>query len=121
MTRFKFHINLEQGEEQAQALHQFLSLPNRPIPHACCCVGPRDGDPVCPCRMAYVQIVNGKYYEISEIPGSGIVEYKINEVVSDVEACEIHMPRVDERGMSLTEARKKRLNYLKEKNNAPST
>jgi hypothetical protein len=48
-----------------EALKRFMSRP-RPIPHACCCLGPRDGDPVCPCAMAYVEQVNGVYYQISE-------------------------------------------------------
>lgn len=27
---------------------------------ACCCVGPQNGDPVCPCQMRNVTIVDGK-------------------------------------------------------------
>lgn len=30
---------------------------------ACHCVGPQNGDPVCPCRMPYLKIVNGRYIE----------------------------------------------------------
>ncbi len=28
---------------------------------ACCCSGPQEGDPVCPCRMRNVTIENGRY------------------------------------------------------------
>lgn len=28
---------------------------------ACCCIGPQNGEPVCPCRMRNVTIENGRY------------------------------------------------------------
>lgn len=31
---------------------------------ACFCVGPQNGDPVCPCRMRAVRVVDGRYVEI---------------------------------------------------------
>lgn len=32
--------------------------------HACNCVGPQKGQPVCPCRMRGVSIENGRYVEV---------------------------------------------------------
>ena len=32
--------------------------------HACCCMGPRNGEPVCPCAMKHVKIVDGHYVQI---------------------------------------------------------
>ncbi|MGF6157787.1 hypothetical protein M2267_003046 [Ensifer sp. KUDG1] len=31
--------------------------------HACNCIGPQNGQPVCPCRMRGVEIENGRYIE----------------------------------------------------------
>lgn len=31
---------------------------------ACFCVGPKNGEPLCPCRMRNVQVRNGRYIEI---------------------------------------------------------
>lgn len=33
-------------------------------PHACFCVGPQDGQPLCPCAMKGVRIENGRYIQI---------------------------------------------------------
>lgn len=30
--------------------------------HACCCMGPQDGQPLCPCRMRGVIERDGHYY-----------------------------------------------------------
>jgi hypothetical protein len=30
---------------------------------ACYCLGPQNGDPVRPCRMKYVHVVNGRFVE----------------------------------------------------------
>jgi hypothetical protein len=32
--------------------------------HACFCVGPKNGEPLCRCRMKNVQIKDGRYIEI---------------------------------------------------------
>ena len=32
-------------------------------PQACCCIGPQNGEPVCPCRMRNVIIKNGHYIQ----------------------------------------------------------
>jgi hypothetical protein len=31
---------------------------------ACNCVGPRPGQPVCPCRMPALKVVDGRYVEV---------------------------------------------------------
>ena len=33
------------------------------VPHFCACTGPRNGEPLCPCRMQNVKVVNGRYVE----------------------------------------------------------
>lgn len=38
-----------------------------PDVHACCCIGPQNGEPVCPCRMKNVLIVDGRYKEIVDL------------------------------------------------------
>lgn len=43
----------------------FLSAP--PMAVACHCRGPQNGDPVCPCEMRHVQIVNGRYMKIVDL------------------------------------------------------
>jgi hypothetical protein len=37
---------------------------DRPLMHACNCVGPQDGAPVCPCRMPSLAVHNGRLVEI---------------------------------------------------------
>ena len=34
------------------------------MPHECFCVGPQNGQPLCPCRMRGVQVKDGRYVEI---------------------------------------------------------
>lgn len=33
----------------------------------CGCIGPQNGDPVCPCRMKNVRVENGRYIEIHDL------------------------------------------------------
>lgn len=47
------------------AIRQHLSKA-RPESEACGCMGPQWGQPLCPCRMNWVEEVNGKYYQIHE-------------------------------------------------------
>lgn len=51
------------NEETAIAQH--LSKP-RPTLSACSCMGPQNGDPFCFCDMKMIEIVEGKYYRITE-------------------------------------------------------
>jgi hypothetical protein len=38
-----------------------------PIAHACNCMGPQNGDPVCPCMMKGVTIVDGRYIKTQDL------------------------------------------------------
>lgn len=66
-------------------VHTFPS--SLPTTHACGCIGPQNGDPVCPCRMRSMQQVNGRWVEqidhgpvrsthASELAGRMLAEYK---------------------------------------------
>jgi len=35
--------------------------------HACNCIGPRNGEPLCPCMMRGVKIVNGRYVKTTDL------------------------------------------------------
>lgn len=37
------------------------------ISHACNCIGPQNGDPVCPCQMRGVAIRNGRYVRVIDL------------------------------------------------------
>jgi hypothetical protein len=47
------------------AIRQHLSKP-RPWNDACACMGPLNGQPLCPCKMAWVETVNGRYWLVKE-------------------------------------------------------
>lgn len=34
---------------------------------ACFCIGPQNGEPVCPCRMRFVQVRDGRYVEVNDL------------------------------------------------------
>ena len=35
--------------------------------HACNCIGPQNGEPLCPCQMRSVEIVNGRYVRTDDL------------------------------------------------------
>lgn len=35
--------------------------------HACNCIGPQNGQPLCPCAMRSVKIVNGRYVQVNDL------------------------------------------------------
>lgn len=35
--------------------------------HPCGCMGPQNGEPVCPCAMKYVKVVDGHYIQITDL------------------------------------------------------
>ena len=35
--------------------------------HACNCIGPQKGQPVCPCAMRFVKVVNGRYVRTEDL------------------------------------------------------
>lgn len=34
---------------------------------ACNCVGPQNGEPLCPCRMSSVKVQDGRYVEVRDL------------------------------------------------------
>lgn len=51
--------------KKRQAIRQWLSKPY-PQNGACGCMGPRDGEPACPCAMAWHEKVGDDWYIITE-------------------------------------------------------
>jgi hypothetical protein len=45
------------------ALRHSPKLPRISEARACFCVGPKNGAPLCPCRMRNVTVVDGRYIE----------------------------------------------------------
>ena len=50
---------------EQQAIQQWLSKP-APEPVVCGCLGPKNGNPVCPCRMQWYEKVGDDWYWIKE-------------------------------------------------------
>lgn len=42
--------------------------------HSCNCVGPQNGQPLCPCAMRSVKVVDGEYVRIEKLGKVRIVE-----------------------------------------------
>ena len=61
------------------AIRQWLSKP-APIGHACGCMGARDGDPVCICKMAYVEKIDGRFYWIDEHRSPDGITHSAHEI-----------------------------------------
>lgn len=40
------------------------SIPANPSTRACNCVGPRPGEPVCPCRMGSLTVRDGRWVQV---------------------------------------------------------
>lgn len=38
-----------------------------PAGFSCNCIGPKPGEPVCPCRMRNVKVINGRYVEQNDL------------------------------------------------------
>ena len=38
--------------------------PSKVETHPCFCIGPQNGEPLCPCRMRSVKIVDGRYVQV---------------------------------------------------------
>lgn len=37
------------------------------VGHACNCIGPQNGQPLCPCAMRGVRVVNGRYVKVTDL------------------------------------------------------
>lgn len=51
-----------------------------PIAQACNCMGPQAGQPVCPCEMRFVRIIDGRYVKTVDLgpaPNGGLPDYAI--------------------------------------------
>lgn len=68
---------MEMTPEQI-AIKIFMQRP-KPYFDACCCVGPKDGDPVCPCSMQMMVKVDDVYYKITEEPTEDGYRYSANK------------------------------------------
>jgi hypothetical protein len=55
---------IRQGLRGALEWAQGTSLPADTRVRACNCVGPRPGEPVCPCRMGSLTIHNGRWVQV---------------------------------------------------------
>lgn len=51
------------GEELQKLVkqHEYIS------PQMCGCMGPQNGEPVCPCAMRFVSKIDGRYYRITDL------------------------------------------------------
>lgn len=43
------------------------TLPMSEQPRICNCIGPQNGQPVCPCAMRSVRIIDGRYVRIQDL------------------------------------------------------
>jgi hypothetical protein len=45
--------------------------------HACNCIGPQNGEPLCPCQMRGVTIKDGRYQRVEDL--GPVVKHKFNK------------------------------------------
>lgn len=58
-----------------------------PYQEACGCMGPQNGQPVCPCQMRGVQIVNGRYVRTQDLgPAPARDEFCVRHPAPDAAA-----------------------------------
>lgn len=51
---------------------------SEPAPRACNCRGPQDGQPVCPCMMRDVRVIDGRYMRLTDLgpaPASPLLKH----------------------------------------------
>lgn len=53
--------------------------------HACNCIGPQNGQPLCPCQMRSVAIVDGRYVRTEDL---GPVKRSVEHVVTTCRTCQ---------------------------------
>ena len=63
--------------EFLRALHWTLPASSTPAPAArpCNCIGPQNGDPVCPCQMRGVSVRNGRYVKVIDLGPAEASDY----------------------------------------------
>lgn len=52
--------------KEKQAIQEWLKRPE-PECVPCGCLGPRNGEPVCPCEMKWVVQIEGEYFQIHRL------------------------------------------------------
>lgn len=53
----------------------------------CGCIGPQDGQPVCPCQMRHVSIINGRYVRTQDLgpaPNGGLPDWATRSPLADL-------------------------------------
>ena len=64
-------------------IKEYLMMP-RPSLYVCGCMGPQDGDPVCPCAMQSVvtiECIGGKrYFRVAEVRKELSIDFEITEL-----------------------------------------
>ncbi len=64
-------------------IREYLMMP-RPSLYPCGCMGPQDGDPVCPCSMRSVvtiECIGGKrYFRVNEVRKELSIDFEITEI-----------------------------------------
>jgi hypothetical protein len=53
--------------EKIAVIKEFIAR-GRPVRWPCGCMGPQDGDPVCPCEMQWVVKMPSGFYRVNEVP-----------------------------------------------------
>ena len=66
--------------QEERAIRQWLSKPY-PMSHACACIGRREPtDPVCGCAMAWVEKIDGHFFQIKEHRSPDGVTHSAEEI-----------------------------------------
>ena len=62
------------------AIRQWLSKPTPYSASDCGCLGPREGEPACPCVMRWVEKVHDSWYRIREHRSSDGITYSVERI-----------------------------------------
>lgn len=52
---------------------------------ACGCIGPQNGQPVCPCQMRNVKVINGRYVRVQDLgpaPDGGLPSHMLKSLAA---------------------------------------
>lgn len=62
------------------AIRQWQSKPTPYFASDCGCLGPREGEPACPCVMRWVEKVHDSWYRIREHRSSDTITYSVERI-----------------------------------------
>lgn len=48
-------------------MHPWIGTKTQPNVHSCGCIGPQNGQPLCPCAMRGVKIIDGRYVRVEDL------------------------------------------------------